>query len=89
MPTTTYNRSYNPYLTHRNHQGRSWTGQGENVVTRANGNRAHLKFNKFWEHDISLSTLNVRSLGAERQDSDFYFSYLESLGHDATGVTEM
>ena len=50
--------------------------------------RGHRKFNRFWGC-TTLATLNVRSLGRKRHDSDFYYSYVESLGHDATGLTEM
>ena len=34
------------------------------------------------------TTLNVRSLDSKRADTDFYYSYLESLSHDALAVAE-
>ena len=46
-------------------------------------------FNKKWsKKGVTFSTLNVRSLGCKRADADFYYSYCESLGHDATCLTE-
>ena len=50
--------------------------------------RGHRKFNRHWGH-VTFATLNVRSLGRRRQDADFYYSYLQSLNHDALGLTEM
>ena len=78
----------NPYLPHRRDTGRSWI-EGEIFATRANRQRSHRKFNKLWGYDATFATLNVRNLGRERPDSDFNFSYLKTLAHDATGLTEM
>ena len=33
-------------------------------------------------------TLNVHNLGSKRDDTDFYYSYLKSLSHDAIGDME-
>ena len=46
------------------------------------------KYNKKWGN-VGFSTLNIRSLGSKREDADFYYSYCESLGYDATCLTEM
>lgn len=71
----------------RNAQGRSWVQNNDdrNAIRELRG---HRKFNRFWGH-VTLATLNVRSLGRKRQDADFYYSYLQSLSHDALGLTEM
>ena len=54
-----------------------------------NCNKNKKPFNKKWCGAITFSTLNVRSLGSDRADADFYYSYFESLGHDAICMTEM
>ena len=69
----------------RNRKGRKWVHEEEHAIRELRG---HRKFNRFWGH-VTLATLNVRSLGRRRQDSDFYYSYLQSLEHDALGLTEM
>ena len=69
---------------HRN-RGRSWTNGLDDGIEEFRG---HRKFNRFWGH-VTLATFNVRSLGRKRQDADFYYSHLESLNHDALGLTEM
>ena len=68
-----------------NRQRRKWVHVEEDAIRELRG---HRKFNRFWGH-VTLATLNVRSLGRRRQDSDFYYSYLTSLRHDALGLTEM
>ena len=71
----------------RNRERRKWWHDERDA--QANLERqGHRKFNKFWGC-VTLATLNVRSLGSKRQDADFYYSYLESLSHDALGLTEM
>ena len=75
----------NPYLPIHRTRGRKWYHDEKQALEEL---RDHRKFNKFWGH-TTFATLNVRSLGWKRSDSDFYYSYLESLGHDALDATEM
>ena len=68
----------NPYLHHHRTRGRKWYEGEQRALEEL---RDHRKFNKFWGH-ITFATLNVRSLDSKRSDADFYYSYLEQLGHD-------
>ena len=67
---------------------RSWTHGYKNYKPLIEELRDHRKFNRFWGH-TTLATLNVRSLGQLRRDSDYHYSYIKGLNHDATGLTEM
>ena len=57
------------------------------VPDRLNSRRLRKRFNKRCGN-TTFSTLNVHNLGAQREDSDFHFSYCKSLGHDVTCLTE-
>ena len=74
-------------LHHENRRSRAWY-LGEQSDLKNFERRGHRKFNRFWGR-VTLATLNVRSLGKDKQDADFYYSYLQSLHHDALALTEM
>ena len=77
----------NPYLPHYHTRGRKWYDGERDAYANFEG-RDHRRFNKLWG-TTTFATLNIHSLGSKREDVDFYFSYLESLGHDPLGATEM
>ena len=61
--------------------------RGEDAVNCSR--KRNKAFNKKWDGGVTFATLNVRSLGCKRADADFYYSYIKSLAHDATCLTEM
>ena len=74
--------------------GRNWV-EGETFMIRVNDYRSHPGvitgnlMSSVPTHDFTFATLNVRNLGREKPNSDFNFSYLKQLVHDATGLTEI
>ena len=58
-----------------------------NTFTRRRNSRRR-NFNKTWVKEFIFSTFNIHSFGCKRADSEYNYSYCESLNHDASCITE-